>query len=80
MRLCDSAPIPRKPFKTNCRALHCDVKGWQYKSSAQFKRSELVILLQVYRLEPSLTFTKHLVTIAANQKKRKRLEEQLRAT
>ena len=23
-----------------CRALHCDVKGWQYKSWAEFKHSE----------------------------------------
>ena len=33
-----------KPFLTNCRALYCHVKGWQYKSSAEFKRSELVVL------------------------------------
>ena len=31
--------------------LYCDVKDWQYKSSAEFKHCELVILLWV--LEPS---------------------------
>ena len=25
-------------FQTNCRALYCDVKGWQCKPSAEFKR------------------------------------------
>ena len=32
-------------------SLYCDVKGWQYKSSVEFKHIEFVILLQV--LEPS---------------------------
>ena len=38
-----------KPFKMNLRAWYCQciVKGWQCKSTTEFKRSELAILLQV---------------------------------
>ena len=41
-------------FWTNFRGRYCDLKGWQYKSSAEFKRSDLpvVILLRVQVLEP----------------------------
>ena len=39
---------------TPWQARYCDVKGWQYKTSAEFKRSELVILLRVL-VEPSLS-------------------------
>ena len=45
--------LESKPLKANSRALYCDIKGWECKleSSAEFKPSVLVILLQI--LEPS---------------------------
>ena len=44
-------PFQVESFKISCRTLYCEVKGWQYNSSAEFKHSELVIVLRV--LEPS---------------------------
>ena len=35
----------KQTFFNECRTLYCDVRDWQYKSSAEFKHSALVILL-----------------------------------